>query len=44
VGEPFPPKPFRRGDLRGLFAALSVAGVDAIATDTPTIAARARGR
>ena len=43
-GEPYPPKPFRPGDLKGLFAALNAAGVDAIATDRPAVAARARGR
>lgn len=42
LGDPYPPKPFKPGDLRGLFAALNSAGVDAVATDRPAIAARAR--
>lgn len=42
TSDPYPPRPFRRGDLRGLFAALAAAGVDAIATDTPAAAGRAR--
>jgi glycerophosphoryl diester phosphodiesterase len=41
-GELYPPRPFRRGDLRGFYAALSAAGVDAIATATPGIAGRGR--
>jgi glycerophosphoryl diester phosphodiesterase len=40
--DPYPPKPFRPGDLRGLFAALYAAGVEGVVTDRPSIAARAR--
>ena len=40
--EPYPPKPFRPGDLRGLFTALNIAGVEGVVTDRPSIAAKAR--
>jgi glycerophosphoryl diester phosphodiesterase len=43
IGDPYPPKPFRPGDLRGLFAALNGAGVEGVVTDRPAIAAKARG-
>jgi glycerophosphoryl diester phosphodiesterase len=42
TAEPYPPKPFRQGDLRGLFAALNAAGVEGVVTDRPAIAAKAR--
>ncbi len=42
TADPFPPRPFRPGDLRGLFAALNAAGADGVVTDLPAIAAKAR--
>ena len=40
--DPYPPKPFRPGDLRGLFTALNAAGVEGVVTDRPAVAAKAR--
>jgi glycerophosphoryl diester phosphodiesterase len=42
AGEPYPPKPFRPNDLRALFTALNAAGVEAVVTDQPAVAAKAR--
>jgi glycerophosphoryl diester phosphodiesterase len=42
IDDPYPPRPFRPGDLRGLFAALNAAGVEGVVTDRPSIAAKAR--
>jgi glycerophosphoryl diester phosphodiesterase len=42
IGDPYPPKPFRAGDLRDLFTALNAAGVEGVVTDRPAIAAKAR--
>ena len=42
TGDPYPPRPFRAGDLRALFTALNAAGVEAVVTDQPSIAAKAR--
>ena len=41
-GDPFPPKPFHRGDLRTWLAAVAATGADAIATDTPAASGRDR--
>jgi len=40
--DPYPPRPFRPGDLRGLFTALNAAGVEGVVTDRPAVAAKAR--
>ena len=41
-GDPFPPRPFRRGDLRAWLAAVAATGADAVATDTPAALGRDR--
>ena len=41
-GDPFPPKPFHRGDLRAWLAAVAATGADAVATDTPAALGRDR--
>ncbi len=44
MGEPFPPQPFRRGDMRGFIAATLRAGVDRLATRGVLDAVKAKGR
>jgi glycerophosphoryl diester phosphodiesterase len=43
-GDAFPPRPFRRGDVRAFLAATLAAGPDRLATRAPAEAVKARGR